>query len=145
MTLSATERRRALGAALAGWAVVAVLALLRDWPAIASLRFADPDDALRMVQVRDLLAGQGWFDLHQYRLAPPDGTVMHWSRLVDAPIAAVIMLLRPLLGDARAELATVAIVPLLTLLMAQLCLARLVARQLEIGRASCRERVLVQV
>ena len=131
MTFSAIDRRRALGAALAGWAVVAVLALLRDWPAIASLHFADPDDALRMVQVRDLLAGQGWFDLHQYRIAPPQGTVMHWSRLVDAPIAGVIMLLRPLLGAARAELAAVAIVPLLTLLAAQLCLARLVARQLD--------------
>ena len=131
MTLSATARRRALGAALAGWAVVAVLALLRDWPAIASLHFADPDDALRMVQVRDLLAGQHWFDLHQYRLAPPDGTVMHWSRLVDAPIAAVILLLRPLLGAVQAEQAALAIVPLLTLLAAQLCLARLVARQLD--------------
>ena len=131
MTLSATERRRALGAVLVGWAVVAVLALLRDWPAIASLHFGDPDDALRMVQVRDLLAGQGWFDLHQYRLAPPDGTVMHWSRLVDAPIAAVILLLRPLLGAVQAEQAALAIVPLLTLLAAQLCLARLVARQLD--------------
>ena len=131
MTLSATDRRRALGAALAGWAVVAVLALLRDWPAIASLHFADPDDALRMVQVRDLLAGQPWFDLHQYRLAPPHGTVMHWSRLVDAPIAAVILLLRPLLGAAGAEQAALAIVPLLTLLAAQLCLARLVARRLD--------------
>ena len=131
MTLSAADRRRALGAALTGWALVAVLALLRDWQAIGSLAFSDPDDALRMVQVRDLLAGQGWFDLHQYRVAPPDGTVMHWSRLVDAPIAAVVMLLSPLLGAARAELAAVAIVPLLTLLAAQLCLARLVARQLD--------------
>ena len=30
------------------------------------------DDASR-VQVRDLLAGQGWFDLRQYRLLGPDG------------------------------------------------------------------------
>ena len=133
MTLAGTERRRVLGAALMGWALVALLALLRDWQTIATLHFSDPDDALRMVQVRDLLAGQGWFDLHQYRIAPPDGIVMHWSRLVDAPIAAVIMLLRPLLGQAGAERAAVAIVPLLTLLAAQLCLARLVTRQLGTG------------
>ena len=45
------------------------------------------DDAMRLVQVRDLLAGQGWFDLTQYRLNPPDGVAMHWSRLIDLPIA----------------------------------------------------------
>ena len=33
----------------------------------------DPDSTMRLVQVRDLLAGQGWFDLVQHRLAPPDG------------------------------------------------------------------------
>jgi hypothetical protein len=39
-----------------------------------------------LVQVRDLLAGQGWFDLHQYRLGPDGGTLMHWSRIPDIPI-----------------------------------------------------------
>ena len=29
------------------------------------------DDAMRLVEVRDFLAGQGWFDLTQYRLGPP--------------------------------------------------------------------------
>jgi len=39
------------------------------------------DDAMRLVQVRDWIGGQGWFDLFQYRLDPP-GTSMHlrWSR-----------------------------------------------------------------
>ena len=45
---------------------------------------------MRLVQVRDLLAGQGWFDLTQYRLNPPDGVAMHWSRLIDLPIAVLI-------------------------------------------------------
>ena len=45
------------------------------------------DDAMRLVEVRDLLAGQGWFDLTQYRLSPPGGVAMHWSRLVDVPLA----------------------------------------------------------
>lgn len=49
-----------------------------------------PDDAMRLVQVRDLLGGQSWFDPAQYRLDPPEGVVMHWSRLIDAPIAALI-------------------------------------------------------
>ena len=50
----------------------------------------DTDDAMRLVQVRDLLAGQGWFDMVQHRLMPPEGASMHWSRLVDAPLAALI-------------------------------------------------------
>ena len=35
------------------------------------------DDAMRLVEVRDLIAGQGWFDLMQHRLDPP-GVSMHW-------------------------------------------------------------------
>ncbi|MGH6924787.1 MAG: hypothetical protein ACRED5_13715 [Propylenella sp.] len=50
----------------------------------------DPDSLMRLVQVRDFLAGQGWFDLMQYRMDPPDGALMHWSHLIDAPIAALI-------------------------------------------------------
>ena len=123
--------RGALGAVLLGWALIAFIAVLRDWPLITALHFSDPDDALRMVQVRDLIGGQSWFDLHQYRIAPPEGVVMHWSRLVDAPLAAVVLLLRPLLGEARAELVAAVVVPLLTLLTAMLCVARLVARQLD--------------
>jgi len=52
----------------------------------------DNDSVLRLTEVRDLLAGQSWFDLTQYRLGPEGGVVMHWSRLVDAPIAALIKL-----------------------------------------------------
>ena len=42
---------------------------------------------MRLVEVRDLIAGQGWFDLTQHRLDPP-GVSMHWSRVIDAPLAA---------------------------------------------------------
>ncbi len=52
---------------------------------------ADNDSMLRLVEVRDLIGGQGWFDLTQYRMGPPGGFVMHWSRLVDAPIAAIML------------------------------------------------------
>ena len=61
------------------------------------------DDAMRLVEVRDLLAGQSWFDLTQHRLDPPSGPPMHWSRLIDAPLAALILLLRPLIGAVAAE------------------------------------------
>src|SRR4051812_43701366 len=61
------------------------------------------DDAMRLVQVRDLLVGQAWFDPTQYRLNPPDGVAMHWSRLIDLPIAALIRAGAMLLPQAIAE------------------------------------------
>ena len=68
------------------WLGVSAIFVLTRWAAIRGMMLPDPDDTLRMVQVRDLLAGQGWWDLHQYRVAPPQGMLMHWSRLVDAPL-----------------------------------------------------------
>lgn len=66
----------------------------------------DNDDAMRLVEVRDFLAGQGWFDLMQYRLGLAPGTLMHWSRLVDLPIAALIsffgLFLSPRMAEATA-------------------------------------------
>ncbi|MEM1378167.1 MAG: hypothetical protein AAGG69_12350 [Pseudomonadota bacterium] len=53
--------------------------------------FPNSDDILRLVHVRDLLAGQSWFDPVQYRLGLEGGTVMHWAKLVDAPIALLVL------------------------------------------------------
>ena len=107
------------------WLGVAAVLVVRTWASIHDFQLADPDDVLRLVQVRDLLAGQGWFDLHQYRIDAPAGVATHWSRLVDAPLALVILLLKPLVGQASAELAAAVIVPLLTLLCAMLLSARI--------------------
>ncbi|HEV2505936.1 MAG TPA: GtrA family protein [Mesorhizobium sp.] len=51
----------------------------------------DNDSLLRLVEVRDFMAGQGWFDLHQYRMGPEGGFVMHWSRLVDVLLSGLIL------------------------------------------------------
>jgi len=87
------------------------------------------DDAMRLVEVRDLIGGQGWFDLFQYRLDPPAGTSMHWSRLIDAPLAASILLLRPLLGMHGAEAVTLYFWPALLFAVA-LALVAAIARQM---------------
>lgn len=110
------------------WLVLVILLLAVEAPAIRIGRFGDPDDALRLMEVRDLLAGQSWFDVHQYRIAAPEGVAMHWSRLVDIPLAAMILILRPLLGAALAETVTVVAVPLLTLLAALMLVGRLTAK-----------------
>jgi hypothetical protein len=97
------------------WVAVAAILLARGWSGIVERHFPDPDDVLRLVQVRDLLSGQGWFDLHQYRIDPPAGTLMHWSRLVDLPLALVMGSLAPLIGSGLAEQVALVAVPLITL------------------------------
>ena len=47
---------------------------------------SDSDDALRLVQIKDFLAGQSWFHTDQYRMGLAGGTDMHWSRIPDIPI-----------------------------------------------------------
>ncbi len=93
------------------WAV-AVFSLVAGFGANS----LSPDDAMRLVQVRDLLAGQSWFDLTQYRLDPPDGVVTHWSRLVDLPLALLIAAGKTLLPVRFAEQMAMAVWPTLLLL-----------------------------
>ena len=100
------------------WGLLAFMVLLVSASRIIEWRYPDPDDILRLVQVRDLLAGQGWFDLDQHRIDPLRDVPMHWSRLVDLPLALVIGALTPLLGQASAEAFAVIAVPLITLLVA---------------------------
>ncbi|ACA16696.1 conserved hypothetical protein [Methylobacterium sp. 4-46] len=82
-------------------------------PVLRDLHLPDTDDAMRLVQVRDFLAGQSWFDVGQHRLLPPAGASMHWSRLVDLPVAALLLLLRPLAGGQAEALAAALWPPLL--------------------------------
>ena len=131
------ERRRAafsinflmrLGIA---WLAVSAMLVAINWSAIAALRFPDPDDTMRLIQVRDLFGGQAWFDLSQHRVDSPGGGMpMHWSRLVDMPLALLILLLTPILGPAMAETAALVIVPLITLGLAMLLAARIAWRLL---------------
>lgn len=117
------------------WLVVAAAKIWFARASIADWIFPDPDDAMRLMQVRDWLAGQSWFDVTQYRLNLPTGAPMHWSRMVDLPIAAVILLTRPILGQHGAETAALIAVPMLTLLIAMLLVHR-IARRLIDGPAA---------
>lgn len=77
--------------------------------------FFDSDDAMRAVQLRDFLAGQPWFDLTAYRLDPPGGLPMHWSRIVDVPLAGLDLLFSRFLTPEDAERATRLVFPFLLL------------------------------
>ena len=72
----------------------------------------DTDDAMRLVLVRDLLHGRGWWDQWVGRLQPPLGTYMHWSRLVDGALAGLIWLFERVMSPPAAEYAVRLLWPL---------------------------------
>jgi hypothetical protein len=98
-----------------GLATMVVIALL-NLPAMTDYVGADNDDVMRLVQVRDLLAGQSWFDMTQYRLGLDGGTLMHWSRLIDLPIASLILLFSQIVPMDQAEALALLVWPLFLIL-----------------------------
>src|SRR5215210_4941686 len=92
------------------WLGVCIFMVVDMWGPIRDFALRDTDDNMRIMQVRALIEGQGWYDLRQYRLNPPAGADIHWSRLVDLPIAGLKLALAPLIGGAPAEKAAVAMV-----------------------------------
>jgi hypothetical protein len=95
------------------WVLTAALLIYTRWGQIQGFGLGDTDDNMRMMQVRAWLSGQSWYDLRQYRMNPPYGADIHWSRLVDLPIAGLKLLFAPLVGGATAERIAVAVAPLL--------------------------------
>ncbi len=116
------------------WLAFCAWYLWNNYDAVRYFRLGDTDDNMRMMQVRGLLHGQGWYDLRQYRLNPPIGANIHWSRLVDLPIAGLILALRPFLGGPAAERWAVGIAPLLPYLLLLFSLA-MTSRRLVDARA----------
>ena len=101
---------------LVAWLGVCIYFLWAKQGQIQWLSLGDTDDNMRLMQVRALLAGQGWYDLTNYRLDPALGGLnIHWSRLVDLPIAGLILLLKPFIGTVAAEKWACGIAPLLPL------------------------------
>ena len=105
------------------WIAAAAFLIHDRWNAIRWFALADTDDNLRMMQVRALLAGQDWFDLRQYRLDPPFGADVHWSRLVDLPLAGLLLVLKPIFGGRLAEQIAVAVAPLIPMGLAMAAVA----------------------
>lgn len=61
-------------------------------PVMTSGQLVGTDDFLRLHQIQNWMAGQGWYDISVHRMFPPNGADIHWSRLVDVPIAGLIWL-----------------------------------------------------
>ena len=117
-----------IGWTLLAWLVLVVWFVHDRWAPIRWLSLGDTDDNMRLAQVRALLAGQDWYDLRQYRLNPPAGFDIHWSRLVDLPLAGLILFFRLFTSNLWAEKLACGIAPLLPLSLAMLGLAATVRR-----------------
>ncbi len=105
-------------------------AVLAVWLAYALVRLAiqpllgwdpvGPDDWTRLLEVRAWLNGQHFWDVTQYRMNPPEGFSMHWSRLVDLPLAALALVF--------GETVAMALVPLIWLIPALFALRAIMLR-----------------
>jgi hypothetical protein len=120
--------RRWKWAVVAAWLLLCAWFVFQRWNQIHFFGLGDTDDNMRMMQVRGLLNGQDWYDLRQYRLNPTHGANIHWSRLVDLPIAGLILALRPFVGGAAAERWAVGIAPMLPYLLLLFSVALTVRR-----------------
>ena len=100
---------------IALWLLASTLLVWLSWNTVMTRSGWDPDDQLRLVQLRDYLGGQSWFDTTQYRMNMPEGAPMHWSRLIELPLALIVLLATPLLGPAGAETAAGTVVPMFCL------------------------------
>ena len=95
-----------------GAMAILFLHALRSLPLIADLLISgDGDDLTRLQEVRDWLGGQSWFDTRQYRVLPPEGISIHWSRYVDLGIATFLVPASWMLPPTQAELAAVILWP----------------------------------
>lgn len=110
------------------WFGIVAILIYSSWSNIISRSGWDPDDQLRMVQLRDFLGGQSWFDTTQYRLNAPEGGPMHWSRLIELPLALVVLLVTPLLGQPAAEMIAGTLTPLLCFGLVAYMLGRIALR-----------------
>ena len=115
--------------AVLSWALFSAWLIYTKWNNIAGFVLSDTDDNMRMAQVRAWLNdGQGWYDLRQYKLNFPTGANIHWSRLVDLPIAGLILIGRQFTTGPHAEQFAIAVAPLLPLLLLIIALSLTVRR-----------------
>jgi len=95
------------------WCALATtaFALLTDVHAL-TYRLGDTDDATRLVEVRELVNGSPWYDTTLPRVGAPQPLVSHWSRLIDAPLALLIVTFSHVVGAADAEIIARVVWPL---------------------------------
>jgi hypothetical protein len=87
---------------LAAWAIVCLYLVVTNAGNLDTTLW-DSDDAMRLVMVRELAHGRGWYDQLIWRVQPPYGFWPHWSRLLDGVLASLLGVLKLGLSEAQAE------------------------------------------
>ncbi|HEU0117812.1 MAG TPA: hypothetical protein VFR09_04190 [Alphaproteobacteria bacterium] len=111
------------------WGFVVLCFALNPLSPVRTGHLSDPDDYMRLNEVIAWLQGQGWHDLSVPRLSAGTHTVIHWSRLVDLPIALFMLPFIHSFGYQAAALISSMLVPLI-LLAAMLWLVCALAKNL---------------
>ncbi len=131
LAVPTTREKKSLGGAiplLAAWLMALAIMAMSTVPMTVSRihdgTLVDNDDAMRLVQMRDWMNGQSWFDLTERRIDPPTGMLSHWPRLVELPMAGAIRGLGLFVDRDLAERIVVAVWP--SVLLAGLVLALLI-------------------
>ena len=127
--------RAALARSAAVWAAIIVaVVFLRHMYANGPDVFASaggPDDATRLLQVRDLFAGGVWFDRSIASIGAPEALVSHWSRFIDLAIGSLVSLAQVFTTGHGAELVARIMWP--AVLLFALCLVVLRDAQRQAG------------
>ncbi len=126
---TALSRANGAGLVVIAWLIICGSYLRLYSGSIHWFSLGDTDDNMRYLQVRDWLNGQSWWDLSQHRMDPPRGANIHWSRLVDLPIAALMLFFRLFMSPMEADKLALGVAPLIPLLPLMLALA-FIARRL---------------
>ncbi|WP_144049175.1 hypothetical protein [Liberibacter crescens] len=108
------------------YSIVSIITIfIYHWPNRLNgyMAASDNDSFLRLVEIRDWLSGQDWFDMTQYRLGLKGGTLMHWSRLIDLIIGSFIMFFSLFMPQEQAENITISIYPLLLIIPIMIVMA----------------------
>jgi len=82
-----------------------------------TFRLSDPDDYMHLNEVINWLQRQNWYDLSQPRLSPGAHIILHWSRLVDLPIALIAGPLFKAFGAMGAAMTAALVVPIILLVL----------------------------
>ena len=128
------ERAIVLLASLLAWGLFVALKGPIGWQEMITTGSMDSDAVMRLAQIKDFMAGQDFYDLTHHRMNAPFGLEMHWSRLIDLPIAGLILMGNGLFGPDYGEPFAMTVWPLLVLLPVILTVCFVAPR---IGRHGC--------